>query len=146
LGRKRVFTVGIVVFAAASFACGLAPGVPALIAARVAQGVGGALMIPGSLAMLSTFFGPAERGKAIGTWSAFSVLATAIGPVLGGLLAGAGFMALVFFVIFHWRQSSDGVDRLKIPARANQRRNTSAINPRPPANRRGPGRWPWPAH
>ena len=97
-GRKRIFLVGIVVFTTASLGCGLAPGVTALIAARVVQGVGGALMIPGALAMVSTFFGPAERGRAIGTWSAFSVLATAIGPVLGGLLARVGLWRWVFFI------------------------------------------------
>lgn len=97
-GRKRMFLLGIVAFAGASCMCGLAPGVSTLITARVAQGVGGALMIPGSLAMLSTFFGPDKRGKAIGTWSAFSVLASAIGPVLGGMLARAGLWRWVFFI------------------------------------------------
>jgi EmrB/QacA subfamily drug resistance transporter len=97
-GRKRLFLAGIVVFAAASVACGWAPDVSLLIAARVVQGVGGALMIPGSLAMLSLFFGPAQRGKAIGTWSAFSVLASALGPVLGGFLAHAGHWRWVFFI------------------------------------------------
>ena len=97
-GRKRIFLIGIIVFTTASLACGLAPGVTALIGARVVQGVGGALMIPGALAMVSTFFGPAERGRAIGTWSAFSVLATAIGPVLGGLLARVGLWRWVFFI------------------------------------------------
>ncbi len=97
-GRRRVFVAGILAFILASVACGLAPGVHALIAARVAQGVGGALMIPGALAMISTYFGPAERGRAIGTWSACSVLATAAGPVLGGLLARAGLWRWVFFI------------------------------------------------
>jgi MFS family permease len=97
-GRRRVFMAGIVGFAAASLGCGLAPDVTTLITARVAQGVAGALMIPGSLAMISSHFGPAERGKAIGRWSAFSVLATTLGPVLGGLLAGAGLWRGVFFI------------------------------------------------
>jgi EmrB/QacA subfamily drug resistance transporter len=121
-GRKRIFALGIVVFAAASLACGLAPGVPALIAARVAQGVGGALMIPGSLAMLSTFFGPTERGRAIGTWSAFSVLATAIGPVLGGLLARAGLWRWVFFINLPLAGIVLTVLLLKIPADRNPNR------------------------
>lgn len=97
-GRKRVFVAGVVGFAAASLACGLAPGVRALIAARIIQGVAAALMIPGALAMVCTFHAPAERGRAIGTWSAFSVLATVIGPVLGGLLARAGMWRWVFFI------------------------------------------------
>src|SRR4051812_23389364 len=75
-GRRRVFMGGIGLFVLASIACGLAPTVAWLIASRAVQGVGGALMIPGSLAMISSHFGPAERGKAIGLWSAFSVLAT----------------------------------------------------------------------
>jgi len=115
-GRKRIFTLGIVAFAAASLACGLAPGVPALIAARVAQGVGGALMIPGSLALLSTFFAPTERGQAIGTWSAFSVVATAVGPVLGGLLARAGLWRWVFFINLPLAGIVLTVLRLKISA------------------------------
>lgn len=97
-GRRRTFMAGIAVFIVASMACGLAPTVPALIAARVVQGVGAAIMIPGSLAMISSYFGPAERGRAIGTWSAFSVLATTLGPVVGGLLAGAGLWRGVFFI------------------------------------------------
>lgn len=97
-GRRRIFILGIVGFVTASLGCGLAPDISTLIAARVVQGVGGALMIPGSLAMISSFFEPARRGKAIGAWSAFSVLATTVGPVFGGLLAGAGLWRGVFFI------------------------------------------------
>jgi EmrB/QacA subfamily drug resistance transporter len=98
LGRKRTLVAGIGIFTGASVACGLAPGVHALIVGRVGQGIGGALMIPGALAMISTYFDPAQRGRAIGTWSAFTVLATALGPVLGGFLAGAGLWRYVFFM------------------------------------------------
>jgi EmrB/QacA subfamily drug resistance transporter len=115
-GRKRMFILGIVWFAAASVACGLAPDIPALIAARVVQGMGGALMIPGSLAMLSTYFGPEERGKAIGTWSAFSVLASASGPVLGGLLARGGLWRWVFFINLPLAGIALTVLRLNTPA------------------------------
>jgi EmrB/QacA subfamily drug resistance transporter len=97
-GRRRVFALGIMIFTVASLACGLAPSVGTLVAARVVQGVGGALMVPGALALVSTFFEPVERGRAIGTWSAASVLATAIGPVLGGLLARLGLWRWVFFI------------------------------------------------
>ncbi len=97
-GRRRIFSLGIAIFTVASVGCGLAPDIGVLIAARVAQGVGGALMVPGSLALLSSHFPPEVRGKAIGTWSAFSVLATTIGPVLGGVLAGAGLWRVVFFI------------------------------------------------
>ena len=115
-GRKRMFILGIVVFAAGSAGCGLAPGLSGLIAARVVQGLGGALMIPGSLAMLSTHFGPEERGKAIGLWSAFSVLASAGGPVLGGLLARAGVWRWVFFVNLPLAAIALAVLALRIPA------------------------------
>lgn len=98
LGRKRVFGIGIVIFAAASLLCGLAPNAGLLIAARALQGVGGALMVPGSLALISANFADAERGKAIGTWSALSTITTILGPGLGGVLAGAGLWRGVFFI------------------------------------------------
>src|SRR2546426_11572279 len=85
-GRRRVYALGIVLFALASVACGLAPSVGWLVAARAVQGVGGALLVPGSLALISASFDPARRGQAIGTWSGFSGITTAIGPVLGGWL------------------------------------------------------------
>ncbi|HRE83190.1 MAG TPA: MFS transporter [Opitutaceae bacterium] len=97
-GRRRIFITGIALFIGASMACGLAPDVSLLIATRVVQGVGAALMIPGSLAMISSYFGAAERGRAIGLWSAFSVLATTLGPVVGGILAGANLWRGVFFI------------------------------------------------
>lgn len=114
-GRRRIFMTGIMVFVAASVACGLAPGIAALIGARVVQGIGGALMIPGSLALISSFYGPAERGKAIGTWSAFSVLATTLGPVLGGVLAGAGLWRYVFFINVPLAAVALAVVAIKIP-------------------------------
>jgi EmrB/QacA subfamily drug resistance transporter len=85
-GRRRVYAIGIVLFALASAACGLARSVGWLVAARAAQGVGGALLVPGSLALISASFDPSRRGQAIGTWSGFSGITAAIGPVLGGWL------------------------------------------------------------
>lgn len=114
-GRRRTFMAGIGVFIVASMACGLAPTVEALIAARVAQGAGAAIMIPGSLAMISSYFGPAERGRAIGTWSAFSVLATTLGPVLGGLLAGANLWRGVFFINLPLALGALAILALKLP-------------------------------
>ena len=114
-GRRRTFVAGIAVFIVASMACGLAPNVTALIAARVAQGVGAAIMIPGSLAMISSYFGPAERGRAIGTWSAFSVLATTLGPVVGGLLAGANLWRGVFFINLPLALGALAILALKLP-------------------------------
>lgn len=97
-GRKGIFMVGIGLFTLASVACGLAPSVEVLIAARAVQGIGGALMVPGSLALLSASVAPERRGVAIGTWSTFSTLTTLLGPLLGGWLAGHGLWRMVFFV------------------------------------------------
>jgi EmrB/QacA subfamily drug resistance transporter len=97
-GRRRVFMIGTVWFAAASLLCGLAPNAPVLIAARGLQGVGGALLTPGSLAILQASFVPDDRGKAIGAWSGLGGIATAIGPFLGGWLISAVSWRLVFFI------------------------------------------------
>ena len=85
-GRRRVFACGVAVFGAASVWCGSAASVLELIVARAVQGVGGALLVPGSLAIISASFEEGVRGKAIGTWSAATSLSTALGPVLGGWL------------------------------------------------------------
>ncbi len=97
-GRRRMFNLGIVVFVGASVACGLAPNVGTLIAARALQGVGGALMVPESLAIISVVFPEKERGRAIGTWAGFSALTTAFGPVLGGWLVDTSSWRTIFFV------------------------------------------------
>ncbi len=83
-GRKRMFLAGTAVFTAASILCGLAPSVHVLIAARAVQGIGAAFLVPGSLAVITATFDAAERGRAIGTWSGFTAITTAVGPVLGG--------------------------------------------------------------
>lgn len=85
-GRRRMFLIGVGVFAAASTACGLASGIHQLILARCMQGIGGALLVPGSLAIISASFDENSRGKAIGTWSGFTAITSAFGPVLGGWL------------------------------------------------------------
>ena len=82
-GRRRLFVTGVVVFAAASIGCGLAHNVRGLTAARAVQGVGGALLVPNSLALIGVSFSRQERGKAIGTWSGFTSITMAAGPVLG---------------------------------------------------------------
>ncbi|MFP3854482.1 MAG: MFS transporter [Anaerolineales bacterium] len=97
-GRKRVFIIGISVFAGASVMAGLSPTSETLILARGFQGIGGALMVPGSLAIISASIPAGERGTAIGTWSAFTTLTTILGPVLGGVLASAGLWRAVFFI------------------------------------------------
>jgi EmrB/QacA subfamily drug resistance transporter len=98
LGRKKIFMVGIFVFIAGSAACGLAPNITLLIIFRIIQGIGGALMIPGSLSLISSSINENERGKAIGTWSAITTVVTMGGPVLGGALADAGLWRYIFFI------------------------------------------------
>ncbi|TCV94557.1 EmrB/QacA subfamily drug resistance transporter [Luteibacter rhizovicinus] len=85
-GRRRIFMIGIALFALSSIGCSLSVGVGQLIAARAVQGIGAALLVPGSLALISATFPQSERGAAIGTWSAFSGITAAIGPVIGGFL------------------------------------------------------------
>ncbi len=97
-GRKRIFMIGIAIFSVSSVACGLAQSAGFLILARSVQGIGGALMVPGSLAIITASFPPNRRGAAIGTWSTFSTLTTLAGPVLGGWLAGHGLWRAVFFI------------------------------------------------
>src|SRR5450432_4635386 len=98
LGRRGVFLAGVVLFALASAACGAAPGIEWLIAARAVQGVGAALLVPGSLALISAAYPDRARGAAIGTWSAASAITAAIGPVAGGwVVAYASWRWLFFF-------------------------------------------------
>jgi EmrB/QacA subfamily drug resistance transporter len=97
-GRRKLFVVGTIWFAVASLLCGLAPGVGVLIAARALQGVGGALLTPGSLAILQASFAEDDRMAAIGAWSGLGGVATAIGPFLGGWLIDAVSWRLVFFI------------------------------------------------
>ena len=98
LGRRKVFMVGIIVFMVGSAACGFAPSVTWLIGSRAVQGIGGALMIPGSLSIISSTFHRKEKGKAIGTWSAVTTLVTVGGPILGGALGDAGLWRAIFFI------------------------------------------------
>jgi EmrB/QacA subfamily drug resistance transporter len=97
-GRRRVFVLGTSLFAAASLACGLAPNAAWLIAARGVQGIGAALLVPSSLAMLGAAFSAQERGKAVGTWSALTSIGSAIGPALGGWLVQAISWRAVFLI------------------------------------------------
>ena len=96
-GRRRVFVIGTVWFAAASLLCGLAPDIGTLVAARALQGVGGALLIPGSLALISASFSGPDRAAAVGAWSGLSGVAGAIGPFVGGWLVGIDWR-LVFLL------------------------------------------------
>jgi EmrB/QacA subfamily drug resistance transporter len=98
LGRRLTFLVGVSIFAVASAGCGLSANIHQLIIARSIQGVGAALLVPGSLAIISTSFDEKSRGQAIGTWSGFTAITTAIGPVLGGWLVEHASWRWVFLI------------------------------------------------
>ena len=98
IGRRRVFLVGVGIFAVASVACALSQSVEQLIAARAVQGLGAALLVPGSLALISAVFPEQERGRAFGTWAAFSGVTSALGPLVGGYLIDQFSWAWAFAV------------------------------------------------
>ena len=98
LGRRKIFALGVTVFALASAWCGLAANINQLICARAVQGIGGALLVPGSLAIISAAFPTERRGQAIGTWSGWTAITTALGPVLGGWLVQHVSWRAIFFL------------------------------------------------
>jgi EmrB/QacA subfamily drug resistance transporter len=97
-GRRRVFAAGVAIFAGASAWCGLSRTIDELIAARALQGIGAAFLVPGSLSLISATFPPAKRGRAIGTWSGFTAITAALGPVLGGWLIQHLSWRWIFFI------------------------------------------------
>jgi len=97
-GRKRVYMIGIVIFTLGSAASGIAPNTEVLIGSRIIQGIGGALMVPGSLAIVSAYFDDHIRGKAFGIWSSVTTLTSLLGPALGGILAENGLWRAIFFL------------------------------------------------
>jgi EmrB/QacA subfamily drug resistance transporter len=97
-GRRRGFLAGLVAFSVASAACGIAPNASVLIVARAVQGAGAALLVPGSLALISASFHPDDRGKAVGAWSGLAGVSGAIGPFVGGWLIDAVSWRLIFFI------------------------------------------------
>ena len=123
LGRRRVFITGVVWFALASLLCGLAPTGEVLVAARALQGIGGALLTPGSLAIISSSFVAADRAKAVGAWSGLGGVATAIGPFLGGYLVGLNWRLVflvnlpvaAFIVVISLRHVPDSLDEQSPP-------------------------------
>jgi EmrB/QacA subfamily drug resistance transporter len=98
LGRRKIFIVGVSIFALASVACGLAMSIRELVIARSVQGIGAALLVPGSLSIISASFDEKTRGQAIGTWSGFTAITTAVGPVLGGWLIQHASWRWAFFI------------------------------------------------
>jgi EmrB/QacA subfamily drug resistance transporter len=97
-GRRKVYLIGVVWFGLASLLCGVAPNIGLLVAARVLQGVGGALLTPGALAILESSFARTDRARAIGSWSGLSGVATAVGPLVGGVLIQAWSWRLAFLI------------------------------------------------
>src|SRR5499426_3498705 len=97
-GRRRIFLIGVIWFAVASLLCGIAPTAGVLIAARALQGVGAALLTPGSLAIIEASFRPNDRAPAIGAWTGLGGVATALAPLLGGFLTEAVSWRLVFLI------------------------------------------------
>ena len=97
-GRRRVFSIGLVAFTLASLACGAAPTGPALVVARLVQGVGGALLVPGSLALIDATIRREDHGRAVGMWAGLTGVASAVGPFVGGWLVDAASWRWVFFL------------------------------------------------
>jgi EmrB/QacA subfamily drug resistance transporter len=120
-GRRRVFLIGVVWFALSSALCGLAPNSEALIAARIVQGIGAALLTPGSLAILQASFRPDDRGRAIGAWTGWGGVAMAIGPFLGGYLIDAASWRFIFLLnlplaVWVWWLASRHVPETRDPS------------------------------
>jgi len=115
-GRRRMFLVGVTVFAVASAGCGLAPNIHQLVLARAVQGIGAAFLVPGSLSIISSSFGEKERGRAIGTWSGFTAITTALGPVLGGWLIEHASWRWAFFINVPLAAVVIGLSLWRVPA------------------------------
>jgi len=114
-GRRRIFATGVALFGVASVACGLAPTLAWLVAARAMQGVGGALLVPGSLALISASFAPEQRGRAIGTWSGGTAIAAGLGPVLGGWLVQSVSWRWIFYVNVPFAAAVLAILLLRVP-------------------------------
>ena len=114
-GRRLIFILGVSTFTAASVVCGIALSIPVLIVARCIQGVGAALLVPGSLAIISTSFDEKSRGQAIGTWSGFTAITMAVGPVLGGWLVEHASWRWVFFINLPLAASVIAISVWRIP-------------------------------
>ncbi|HEX3371515.1 MAG TPA: MFS transporter [Candidatus Acidoferrales bacterium] len=118
-GRRRMFLLGVAVFAAASMACGFAANIHLLITARSVQGFGAAFLVPGSLSIISASFAEKDRGRAIGTWSGFTAITSALGPVLGGWLIEHASWRWAFFINVPLAIAVLGISLWKVPESRN---------------------------
>src|SRR5205809_93624 len=118
-GRRLIFVIGIALFAVASAVCGAASNIDQLNIARSVQGIGAALLVPGSLAIISTAFDSKTRGQAIGTWSGFTAITTAIGPVLGGWLVEHASWRWVFFINLPFAAAVIAISLWRVPETRN---------------------------
>ena len=142
-GRRRVYLLGMAAFTAASLLCGLAPNITLLVAARAVQGVGAAMLVPGSLAILSSTFHPDDRARAIGAWSALAGATSAIGPFLGGWLIDAVSWRLIFVINLPLAAVAGLVTLGHVPEiRPGHLLDRPTHRPTWPARRPSPSGWP----
>lgn len=140
LGRRTVFIAGIGVFTLASIACGLAPDARALIAARAVQGIGAALLVPSSLAIIGAVFDDKERGRAIGTWAGVGAITSALGPVAGGWLVDAFSWRAIFFLNVPVACATIALAIIAVP---DNRRKDEPSGPVAALNQPAPSRLDW---
>src|SRR5258708_3812294 len=119
-GRAKIFMMGVLLFAVGSALCGFAPSISFLIVARGVQGAGAALLVPGSLALLSASFSDSERGRAIGTWSGFTSITAALGPVLGGWIVEHTSWRWIFFINLPIALAVAGITLWRVPESRNE--------------------------
>src|SRR6202050_2611962 len=118
-GRRSMFLLGVGMFAAASIACGVASNIQQLVIARSVQGIGAAFLVPGSLSIISACFDEKTRGQAIGTWSGFTAITAALGPVFGGWVIQHASWRWAFFINIPLALAVISISLLRIPARSN---------------------------
>jgi EmrB/QacA subfamily drug resistance transporter len=140
LGRRTVFIAGIGLFTLASIGCGLAPGAGALIAARAVQGIGAALLVPSSLAIIGAVFDEKERGQAIGTWAGVGAITSALGPVAGGWLVDAFSWRAIFFLNVPVACATIALAVIAVP---DSRQEDDPSGPVPALDGRAPPRLDW---
>src|ERR1700748_3595154 len=127
-GRRKVFVSGVLLFAVGSAWCGFAPSIAPLIFARGLQGIGAAFLVPGILAIISASYAEGERGRAIGTWSGFTAITAAIGPVLGGWLVQHASWRWVFFLNLPIAAVVLGLTFFRVPESRNQEQKHESLD------------------